>query len=681
MTFWTAGTGTGADGQKKRQFLRFLVSFVSAAAVTALLSLQTPGYVSCEALLESHADGSGVVTLTLSDTDGNSYSGQALIDPESEKTQRISVRLRKPEGNDGTAEISLKAGTGSLTVKRLTIGGHDACPKEGEAGSSGKSGGSECAPVSLKVTHEEAYGRFLIPDGASAQRMFYPYIAFSVLVILTAVIMAVIPAAAGFIRRTAPKELIKILFSAAVTAAICTELLLYIDCTVYLTFPAAAIIIMAGAAALVIKYRKSTRQITQNMLFVITAASLCIIAALMTDSSLGIDTNLRKMLAEEPEPVLPDGRINTEFDSGYETWLVEHSKLRQSAASLLFLEQYANIVVRGRNHDTYISDETAFSGYDDTYTPDEEKIRALSRNMVNAQRHWGIPMLVLVYPVKPEIICGKTLMLRCARNSEIQTELLKKYTAGSGIVIANTADEVRRLMNMSGTAPENEIYFNDEHHMTQTSQDMLAEWLVREKLIPPSVSSLARYRTLENCSSGELIFRKGEPDCPLYGQSYGAVVGFDSRNEETALLRPRLHPYLSLSAAYNEDVSRIDHDGILTVLRNSRPDASPHTLLVAGNSYVESLSIALASRYREVIRYRIATNMSPIGLYHFDDLIAKEKPELIIVTMFQDRPFLYLSGLEPGGDLIREKKLREHEENANGGKDGAEATGMTEKED
>ena len=73
--------------------------------------------------------------------------------------------------------------------------------------------------------------------------------------------------------------------------------------------------------------------------------------------------------------------------------------------------------------------------------------------------------------------------------------------------------------------------------------------------------------------------------------------------------------------------------------------------------------------------------MSPIGLYHFDDLIAKEKPELIIVTMFQDRPFLYLSGLEPGGDLIREKKLREHEENANGGKDGAEATGMTEKED
>ena len=34
--------------------------------------------------------------------------------------------------------------------------------------------------------------------------------------------------------------------------------------------------------------------------------------------------------------------------------------------------------------------------------------------------------------------------------------------------------------------------------------------------------------------------------------------------------------------------------------------------------------------------------------------------------MFQDRPFLYLSGLEPGDELVREKKLRETEEDEAG---------------
>ena len=651
----------------------FPASILSAALLTALLCLLAPEYISCEALLESHADGSGVVTLTLSDSDGSSYQGRALIDPESGRTQRISLRLRRPSGNNAAAELSLEAGTGALTVKRLAIGGQEACllvsgtDQASETGSRGK-----CGPAELRVSGEKAQGRFAIPENAESQRMFYPYIAFSVLVILTAVFMALIPAAARYVRRTPAKELAKSLFAAAVTAAVGAEILIYIDCTVTLTFPAVSLVTIAGAFAIALKHSKPQVKITQSMVFIIAAAALCIIAAIFTDSTRSSDSNLRKMLAEQPDPLLPDGRINPEFDSMYETWLVEHSELRESAASLLFLAQYANIVTRGRNHDTYISQETAFSGYDDTYTPDEEKIRTISRNMMGAQKHWGIPMLVLVYPAKPEIMCEKTLLLRCVRNSETQTALLRKYTAGSGIRIVNTAGEIRRLRDTLPDATENELYYSDEHHMTQTSQDMLADWLVREKLIPPSESSLARYRTLEKCSSGELIFGKGEAECPLYGQSYGAVAGFDTRNEETALLRPRLHPYLSLSGAYNKDVRRND-SGILTVLSNRRPDASPHTLLVAGNSYVESLSIALASRYSKVIRYRIATNMSPIGLYHFDDTIRKENPELIIVTMFQDRPFLYLSGLEPGDELVREKKLRETEEDEAGSRPHAAA--------
>ena len=48
-------------------------------------------------------------------------------------------------------------------------------------------------------------------------------------------------------------------------------------------------------------------------------------------------------------------------------------------------------------------------------------------------------------------------------------------------------------------------------------------------------------------------------------------------------------------------------------------------------------------------------------------------PELIIVTMFQDRPFLYLSGLEPGDELVREKKLRETEEDEAGSRPHAAA--------
>ena len=501
-----------------------------------------------------------------------------------------------------------------------------------------------------------------MPPDAESGRELYPGIAFSLIVILTSVLMAIIPAAAGYLRRTAAKDLTRNAFSAAVVLAVGAEILVYIDCTASFSFPVISLITAGGAFFLVIRNGKHAAAVTRNLLFITAAASLCIFAAIMTNSALRNDDNLRKMLAEMPEPVLQDGRINPDFDTEYETWLTEHSELRESAASLLFLPQHANIAVHGRNPDSYIAHGYAFSAWDDTYSPDEEKIRTISRNMEKAQRHWGLPMLVIVYPAKPEIMCGKTLLLRCAENSRIQTGLLQKYTNGSGIRIVNAAPEIGRLRDTLPDSPENELFFNDEHHMTQTSQDMLADWLVREKLIPPSVSSMERYRTLEKCSSGELIFRKDEGSCPLYGQSYGAVVGFDSRNQESALLEPRLHPYLSLSPEYSSDISRQDSAGIFTVLTNSRSDASPHTLMVIGNSFAESLSIALASRYSRVIRYRSTTNLSPIGLYHFDRQIQKEKPELIIVTMFQDRPFLTMSGMDPDERLLKEKRERESRE-------------------
>ena len=612
-------------------YLTFVISLAAASAITALLFFLSPEYVSCEAELVSHADGGGIVAVKLSGADGSTSSGKALIDSESDRVQRISMRLRKPRGNDATAEIRLGASTGSLTVRKLTIGGREACLREA-AGSRGSAGSGNCPPAELAVSGEQARGTFSMPPDAESGRELYPGIAFSLIVILTSVLMAIIPAAAGYLRRTAAKDLTRNAFSAAVVLAVGAEILVYIDCTASFSFPVISLITAGGAFFLVIRNGKHAAAVTRNLLFITAAASLCIFAAIMTNSALRNDDNLRKMLAEMPEPVLQDGRINPDFDTEYETWLTEHSELRESAASLLFLPQHANIAARGRNPDSYIAHGYAFSAWDDTYSPDEEKIRTISRN------------------------------IRCAENSRIQTGLLQKYTNGSGIRIVNAAPEIGRLRDTLPDSPENELFFNDEHHMTQTSQDMLADWLVREKLIPPSVSSMERYRTLEKCSSGELIFRKDEGSCPLYGQSYGAVVGFDSRNQESALLEPRLHPYLSLSPEYSSDISRQDSAGIFTVLTNSRSDASPHTLMVIGNSFAESLSIALASRYSRVIRYRSTTNLSPIGLYHFDRQIQKEKPELIIVTMFQDRPFLTMSGMDPDERLLKEKRERESRE-------------------
>ena len=644
-------------------YLTFVISLAAASAITALLFFLSPEYVSCEAELVSHADGGGIVAVKLSGADGSTSSGKALIDSESDRVQRISMRLRKPRGNDATAEIRLGASTGSLTVRRLTIGGKEACLRErADSGSGEPAGSGKCPPAELSVSGEQARGTFSMPPDAESGRELYPGIAFSLIVILTSVLMSILPAAAAYLRRTAAKDLARCAFSAAVVLAVGVELLVYIDCTASFSFPVISLITEGGAFFLVIRNGKRAAAITRNLLFITAAASICVIAAMMTNSALRSDDNIRKMLAEMPEPVLQDGRINQDFDTEYETWLTEHSELRESAASLLFLPQHANIAARGRNPDSYIAHEYAFSAWDDTYSPDEEKIRTISRNMEKAQRHWGIPMLVIVYPAKPEIMCGKTLLLRCAENSRIQTRLLRKYTEGSGIRIVNAAPEIGRLRDTLPDYPENELFFNDEHHMTQTSQDMLADWLVREKLIPPSVSSMERYRTLEKCSSGELIFRKDEGTCPLYGQSYGAITGFDSRNQESALLEPRLHPYLSLSPEYNSDISRKDTAGIFTVLTNSRSDASPHTLMVIGNSFAESLSIALASRYSRVIRYRSTTNLSPIGLYHFDRQIQNEKPELIIVTMFQDRPFLTMSGMDPDERLLKEKRGRESRE-------------------
>ena len=103
-------------------YLTFVISLAAASAITALLFFLSPEYVSCEAELVSHADGGGIVAVKLSGADGSTSSGKALIDSESDRVQRISMRLRKPRGNDATAEIRLGASTGSLTGGRRASG-------------------------------------------------------------------------------------------------------------------------------------------------------------------------------------------------------------------------------------------------------------------------------------------------------------------------------------------------------------------------------------------------------------------------------------------------------------------------------------------------------------------------------------------------------------------------------
>ena len=163
-----------------------------------------------------------------------------------------------------------------------------------------------------------------MPPDAESGRELYPGIAFSLIVILTSVLMAIIPAAAGYLRRTAAKDLTRNAFSAAVVLAVGAEILVYIDCTASFSFPVISLITAGGAFFLVIRNGKHAAAVTRNLLFITAAASLCIFAAIMTNSALRNDDNLRKMLAEMPEPVLQDGRINPDFDTEYETWLTEH---------------------------------------------------------------------------------------------------------------------------------------------------------------------------------------------------------------------------------------------------------------------------------------------------------------------------------------------------------------------
>ena len=72
------------------------------------------------------------------------------------------------------------------------------CNSDGTGQSGEPAGSGKCPPAELSVSGEQARGTFSMPPDAESGRELYPGIAFSLIVILTSVLMPILPAAAAY---------------------------------------------------------------------------------------------------------------------------------------------------------------------------------------------------------------------------------------------------------------------------------------------------------------------------------------------------------------------------------------------------------------------------------------------------------------------------------------------------
>lgn len=348
------------------------------------------------------------------------------------------------------------------------------------------------------------------------------------------------------------------------------------------------------------------------------------------------------------KPLTTNGIINSDYGKSFENWFNDRFYLRTELQKIRTSTYYKLNRVFMKNKNYRLNDWIWADG--DFVRFDRNKLEKLVADAISLKNHWNAKNLILlVYPSKSEIYCEYTLQTRCVKSSHILFEQIQQRLKSLNITDPNI-----KLFNISPYLEKHKkgndlLFFLDEHHMTQYGNQIVIDGLIEAGLLPQSNNDYHKYEIHSKCATGEFFIPNNcIPDQLnnqyLKGTSYGIILG--NRWQEDRSMPTHQYIYYNESPQYQKDVtiqnikieniqSNMKSWQLATYIKNSAPNIYTTKISVLGNSFIETLSRALSTRYSDV--YRLRTS-SGYGLWYkarsLDNKMKNQNLDMIIIPIY-----------------------------------------------
>lgn len=402
---------------------------------------------------------------------------------------------------------------------------------------------------------------------------------------------------------------------------------------IFLTF----LLFLAVSKLLLIQQNNKTSY--ANVALIILVAITILIPASKIDYQSTKSETENRMLAVY-KPIVQNNTVNETYGKNFESWFDDRFNLRSllNKIKISFMNKLNFVITNKQSYkyDDWIWVPRDFPKFS------KQSVFNLVDKAYDLSNRWKAPVLILIIPSKSEVYCDFSLQKNCTNTSSLLNQYIKEYIdkkqySKNKIQYTNVSEYL-----LTHKTPENLIYFKDEHHLTQNGNQLIIDALINSELLPMSQNDYHKYETKSDCVSGEFDIPMKQGVCVKHGQSYSQVFG-DRWNNDSGIKIDEDYIYYHLSKSYQNDVKRekINWTDTVyrgsewcTVLRNNSSNVTHKKILVAGNSFVETLSRALSTRYSDVFRFRVSSGTESLGnTKSLDHIVNNLDPELIIIPV------------------------------------------------
>ena len=366
-----------------------------------------------------------------------------------------------------------------------------------------------------------------------------------------------------------------------------------------------------------------------------------------------IDTKSTKSIIENRnlavyKPITHNSVLNFNYGKNFENWFNDRFYLRSRLQKIRTSTYYKlnRVFMKNKNYrlNDWIWVDFDFVKFE------RNKLEKLVSDAISLKNHWNAKNLVLlVYPSKSEIYCEYTLQTRCVKSSHILFKQIQQRLKNLNITDPNI-----KLFNISSYLEKHQngndlLFFLDEHHMTQYGNQIVIDGLIDAGLLPQSNNDYHKYEIHSKCATGEFFIPNNcIPDQLnnqyLKGQSYGLIFG--DRWQEDRSMPTHQYIYYNESPQYQKDVtiqnikieniqSNMKSWQLATYIKNSAPNIYTTKISVLGNSFIETLSRALSTRYSDVYRLRTSSGYSlRYKARLLDNKMKNQNLDMIIIPIY-----------------------------------------------
>ena len=235
------------------------------------------------------------------------------------------------------------------------------------------------------------------------------------------------------------------------------------------------------------------RQKSSNIIFVILFFVTLLIPCSKIDFNSTINTNEnRKMEVYKPLIVSSNNAfsINYSYGKDFDKWFSDRFYLRQFLNSAIFKinynlnNVYKVLVQEGGIY--YRINDWVFGTQSIMQESINENIpKNIYKTAEEIQKRWNKKILILVFPLKSELYCDKSLQNKCSSLSIPFTRIFKNINNNQNISVINVLPLLKKHLNDGEF-----LYFKDEHHVTQYGAQVLIDELINLDLLPWSSNTI-----------------------------------------------------------------------------------------------------------------------------------------------------------------------------------------------